>query len=153
MPSGKYSNLGRNFQAPATATAVTVATTPKAKARLRTTAWTKPMTPATKARARWSIPGNGRRYTPACSLPCRRVVKIRLDSAGITVIDTTSESSTETDMATAMSRNSWPTSSSITRIGMKTMTVVSAETSTAPQTSLAPKYAASLADLPASRCR
>ena len=57
----------------------------------------------------------------------------------MTVIDTTSESITETDMATAMSRNSCPTSSSMTRMGMNTMTVVKAETSTAPQTCLAPR--------------
>ena len=52
----------------------------------------------------------------------------------MTVTETTSDSMTETEIATAMSRNSWPTSSCMTRIGMKTMTVVSAETSTAPQT-------------------
>ena len=57
-----------------------------------------------------------------------------LERAGITVIDTTSESTTATEMATAISRNSWPASSSMTRIGMKTITVVRAETSTAPQT-------------------
>ncbi len=55
------------------------------------------------------------------------------------MIETISDSSTETEMATAMSRNSCPTSSSITRIGMNTMTVVSAETTrTAPQTCRAP---------------
>ena len=57
----------------------------------------------------------------------------------MTVIETSRESMTETEIATAMSRNSWPTSSSSTRIGMNTMTVVSAETSTALQTCLAPR--------------
>ena len=64
--------------------------------------------------------------------------KSQLESAGITVTATTSESSTETEMATAMSRNSCPTSSFITRIGMNTMTVVNADTSTAGQTWAAP---------------
>ena len=73
----------------------------------------------------------------ACS-PLSPFGKSRLASAGSTVTETTRESSTETEMATAMSRKSWPTSSSITRIGMKTMTVVSAETKTAPQTWRAP---------------
>ena len=56
----------------------------------------------------------------------------------MTVIETTSDSSTETEMATAISRNSCPTSSCITRIGMNTITVVIAETSTAPHTWRAP---------------
>ena len=51
---------------------------------------------------------------------------------------TTSESMTETEIATAMSRKTWPASCFITRIGMKTMTVVSAETRIAPQTWRAP---------------
>ncbi len=42
------------------------------------------------------------------------------------------------EIATAMSRNNCPASSSITRIGMNTITVVSAETSIAPQTWAAP---------------
>ena len=68
----------------------------------------------------------------------RRPPSRERDNAGITVIATTNESRTATEMATAMSRNSWPTSSCMTRTGMKTMTVVSAETRTAPQTWLAP---------------
>ena len=54
--------------------------------------------------------------------------------AGIRVTATSSESMTATEIATAMSRNSWPTSRSMTRIGMNTITVVSAETRMAPQT-------------------
>ncbi len=54
-------------------------------------------------------------------------------------METMSESRTETEMATAMSRNNCPTSSFMTRMGMNTMMVVSAETSTAPQTCLAPR--------------
>ena len=56
----------------------------------------------------------------------------------MTVIATTSESITATEIATAISRKSWPTSSCMVRIGMNTMTVVSAETKMAPQTCLAP---------------
>ena len=58
--------------------------------------------------------------------------------AGISVTATSSDSSTETEIATAMSRKSCPTSSCITSMGMNTMTVVSAETSTAPHTWEAP---------------
>ncbi len=79
----------------------------------------------------------GAACTPASPFGSRR-----LASAGSTVTETTRESSTETEMATAMSRNSCPTSSSMTRIGMKTITVVRAETKTAPQTWRAPSYAA-----------
>ena len=57
----------------------------------------------------------------------------------MTVIETTSDSMTATEMATAISRNSWPISSCMIRIGMNTITVVSAETRTAPQTCLAPR--------------
>ena len=55
------------------------------------------------------------------------------------MLATTSESTTETEIATAMSRKSWPASSSITRIGTKTSTVVAAETNTAPHTWRAPR--------------
>ena len=61
LPSGRYSSLGRYFQAAVEAAAVTRATRPKARTRLLTTALTKPMAQATKARAKWSIPGSGRR--------------------------------------------------------------------------------------------
>ena len=54
-------------------------------------------------------------------------------------METMRESRTETEIATAMSRNNCPISSFMTRIGMKTITVVSAETSTAPQTCLVPR--------------
>ena len=57
----------------------------------------------------------------------------------MTVMETTSDSMTAVEMATAISRNSCPTSSSMIRMGMKTMTVVRAETKTAPQTSAAPR--------------
>ena len=58
---------------------------------------------------------------------------IRLESAGISVTETSSDSSTDTEIATAISRKSWPTSRSMIRIGMNTITVVSADTSTAGQ--------------------
>ena len=60
---------------------------------------------------------------------------------------------TDTEIATAMSRKSWPTSRSIARIGTNTSTVVSAETRMAPQTWLAPRSAASRGGTPRSRRR
>ena len=57
----------------------------------------------------------------------------------ITVIDTISDKITATESATAMSRNSCPTCSFMTRIGAKTTTVVAAETMTAPHTCDAPR--------------
>ena len=60
-------------------------------------------------------------------------------SAGMTVTATTRDSSTAIETATAMSRKSWPTSSSSTRMGMNTTTVVSAETNTADQTWAEPR--------------
>ena len=99
----------------------------------------KDMTAAMKPRATWSTPGRPQRRGLFSVSLARPNSKTHFESAGITVIATTRDSRTETEIATAMSRKSWPTSSSITRIGMKTMTVVSAETRTAPQTSLAPR--------------
>ena len=60
------------------------------------------------------------------------------DKEGITVIATKSDKRTETDKATAISRNSWPISSSIIRIGINTATVVRADTKIAPHIFLAP---------------
>ena len=60
---------------------------------------------------------------------------------------------TETEIATAMSRNSWPTSSSIISKGMNTITVVSDETEIAPHTCLAPSKAARDGSFPFSRIR
>ena len=90
--------------------------------------------PALKARAPLSISGSRSLPIEFGFLPSSRPA-----SAGITVTDTTSDSRTATEIATAMSRNSWPTSNSMIRIGRNTMTVVRAETSTAPQTWLAPR--------------
>ena len=67
-----------------------------------------------------------------------RPASTRFESAGISVTEASSDSSTETEIATAMSRNSWPTSRSMIRIGMNTITVVSAETSTAGHTCAVP---------------
>ena len=61
-----------------------------------------------------------------------------LASAGTTVIATSRESSTATAMATAISRNSWPTSSFMMRMGTNTRTVVKAETRIAPHTCFVP---------------
>ena len=58
--------------------------------------------------------------------------------AGKTVTDTIRERLTETEMATAISRKSWPTSKSMISSGMKTITVVKAETRMAPHTWRAP---------------
>ena len=84
-----------------------------------------------KARPKWSIPGRG---IGLVLLPERS----RLDSAGMTVTATTSDSRTDTEIATAISRNNCPASSCITRIGMNTITVVRADTRIAPQTCRAP---------------
>ena len=45
----------------------------------------------------------------------------------MTVTETMTEISTATEMAMAISRNSWPTGSVSNSTGMKTITVVSAE--------------------------
>ena len=69
------------------------------------------------------------------------------------MIETMSESSTATEIATAISRNSCPTSSCEIKIGINTITVVNADTSTAPQTCCAPRTAAFFEDSPVSRKR
>ena len=89
-----------------------------------------------------STPGRGRRRPPG-----RCFARSRLPSAGITVTATSSDSRTATEIATAMSRKSCATSSFSTRMGMNTITVVRAETSTAPHTSDAPRRAASRAGI------
>ena len=53
-------------------------------------------------------------------------------AVGMTVTETMSERPTAQLMATAMSPNSWPTSSFRKRIGMNTASVVSVEDRTAP---------------------
>ena len=95
-----------------------------------------------------STPGRGRRRPPG-----RCCARSRLPRAGITVTATSSDSRTATEIATAMSRKSCATSSFSTRMGMNTITVVRAETSTAPHTSDAPRRAASRAGIPSSRSR
>ncbi len=62
----------------------------------------------------------------------------RRDSVGITVTATMSDSTTATEIATAMSRKSWPTSSCMAITGANTTTVVTTDTSTAPHTCRAP---------------
>ena len=116
------------------ATTVTTATTESARALLRVTARVNRPTAAKNRPASQST--TGRRIMVALS--AMRPPSRRDDSAGMTVTATRSDSSTVTEMATAMSRNIWPTSSWVARIGRNTMTVVSAETSTAPQTWRAP---------------
>ena len=83
----------------------------------------------------------------------RGLASSRLPRAGITVTATSSDSRTATEIATAMSRKSCATSSFRIRMGMNTITVVSAETSTAPQTCDAPSRAAFQAGTPFSRSR
>ena len=56
-------------------------------------------------------------------------------------------------IAMAMSRKSWPASSWINMTGKKTATVVAVDARTAPQTSLAPSYAAVYEFLPIFRWR
>ena len=116
------------------------ATTRTARAGLRATRRVKPSTALTKKRAKGSMTGSPTR-TPLSGLgsPSRRRA-----SAGMTVMETNRESRTAIDRATAMSRKSWPTSSFITRMGTNTITVVRAETSTAPHTWEVPARAASV---------
>ena len=67
---------------------------------------------------------------------------MRAVSMGIRVTDTISDRPTEQLMASAMSRNSWPASSSMNRMGMNTASVVSVDDTTAPHTSRVPSTAA-----------
>ena len=84
---------------------------------------------AAKARARGSTTGRRRRDSAG-----RASRNSLFDKAGITVTETSSEASTATEIATAMSRNNCPASSSMIRIGTNTSTVVRAETITADHT-------------------
>ncbi len=87
-------------------------------------------------------------------VPSVRILVSRLlDSAGMTVTETISDSTTATERATAMSRKSWPTWSCSMSSGANTTTVVSAEANTAGHTSFAPSMAAWWVSLPFSRCR
>ena len=71
----------------------------------------------------------------------------------MSVTETSSDSITDTEIATAISRKSWPASSSIRRTGINTMTVVNAETRTAGHTCIAPSNAASRLVAPSWRSR
>ena len=116
------------------------------RTRLRTRKPVAASTPLENKLAALSIIGRRRGLSePSLSSLAARV--------GITVMETNRESSTEIEMATAMSRNNCPISSSSTRMGMNTTTVVRADTSTAVHTWLAPRYAASNLDAPSSRRR
>ena len=81
---------------------------------------------------------------------CRRN---RALAVGMTVTETISERVTAAQMASEISRKSFPASSSIVRTGPKTAIVVSVEERTAPQTSFVPRSAATLGDSPMPRCR
>jgi hypothetical protein len=70
-------------------------------------------------------------------------------AAGMTVIETISESMTAATIASAMSRKSCPASSWIVSTGMNTAAVVSVEARMAPQTSFPPLYAAAMGGSPA----
>ena len=158
MPSGRYSNFGSSCHAPAVAATVTATVISNANILLRTTTAVKPLMAAAKRRAAESMNGKCNRRRPGAPGPGTAPDKPpppnnRFDSAGITVIDTTSDNSTDTEIATAMSRNNCPASSSMMSIGMNTMTVVNAETSTAPHTCFAPLSAAWKLECPASLWR
>ena len=60
-------------------------------------------------------------------------------AAGMTAIETTSDSMTAATIASAISRKSCPASSWIVSTGMNTAAVVSVEARIAPQTSLPPR--------------
>ena len=121
-----------------------IKTTPEALIRLAETVFVNCIMNCKNLLAQSSKIGIRRYADSYCISP----LKSLLAKAGIKVIETIKDSDTETDMATAISRKSCPTSSCITRIGMKTIIVVSAETNTAPQTWLAPINDASLAGMP-----
>ncbi len=72
---------------------------------------------------------------------------------GMSVTETMSERPTEQLIASAMSRKSWPASSSTNRTGRKTASVVNVEARTAPQTSCAPLMAAWYRRSPRWMCR
>ncbi len=127
---------------PPTESAVSTATTPSATARKRVA---RKMVRATKVESR-SI---GPRASDAV-LAAPWGLRSRDAAVGTTVIDTIIESATDTDNAMAMSRKSWPTSSSIRRIGTNTTTVVIVEASTAPQTSVVASIAARMGVFPRS---
>ena len=134
LPSGRYSSLGSNSAVATIAVAVAAPTRISPNALTRTTNRVKAVIARTTRPARSSMIGSRSRVT----LPVPLSRSSRDDSPGITVTATSRDSSTETEIATAMSRNNWPTSSCMIRMGMNTITVVKAETSTAPQTWAAP---------------
>ena len=134
LPVGRYSIDGSRLRAP-----------PTAMARARTTTRPlftqeparRPTKAAIRPRIRSAAPARGMVRPSACSLPRKRTEKL-----GITSTDTTSETITASEMATAMSRRISPTSSCQAMIGMKTTAVVRVPARIAPQTSLVPRSAA-----------
>ena len=78
--------------------------------------------------------------------------RMRAESVGMTVTDTSNDNVTAATIASEMSAKSCPASSSTSRIGMNTATVVKVDASTAPKTSRPPSTAARIGALPISRC-
>ena len=137
FPSGRYSSLGRNVQAAVLAPTVIAATIMIETNLLRLTSVENPVNPRTNNPASQSIIGRRMRFAESCPLP-PPMEKTNRESAGMTVMETSSDSVTATEIATAISRNNWPASSCMVRIGTNTKTVVNTDTSTAPQTCCAP---------------
>ena len=80
--------------------------------------------------------------------PLPATLSVRADMVGITVIATIRLRPTAQLMATAISANNCPISSSIRITGANTAMVVRVLASTAPQTSLTPSQAALKVDFP-----
>ena len=152
LPSGKYSSCGSISQATTAAAAVIDPTTAIATVGLPATTRQNSVMPCANRRAAESRTGISIRVgVPLVSF--RVGFNNRALRAGIKVIDTNNDRMTAIEIATAISRNSCPASSSIVRIGINTITVVNAETNTAPQTCLVPSRAAFRMDWPCSRRR
>ena len=97
-----------------------------------------PNTPLTKALASGSMIGILKRLYDFSSSPRANIVLAR---TGITVTETMSDNNTDTEMATAISRNNCPACSCKINRGANTATVVKADAKMAPQTCDAPNNA------------
>jgi hypothetical protein len=97
------------------------------------------------------MPGR-RGLSPGC-VPSARAFSSRAHIIGVTVSDTTSETSTAADSVIANSRNRRPISPPMKRIGMNTAISDRVIDSTVKATSPAPTSAARMGAIPCSMCR
>ena len=143
LPVGRYSDLGRKAQAIPNDRPISTITTTRRKPVLPLIRKTLL---AINERTRSPIASKGESLF--CSPP--RILLARL---GMTDTATIRLSTTEQETGMAISRKSWPASSSINTIGRKIATVVSVLASSAPHTSEAPSKAAWARDFPCWRWR